>query len=104
MKVLTVCGTRPDTIKMAPIINELKKYPQKVELIEVVTGQHKEMLEQVVQGTVQGMRGGQFDFSPRLLMFTAPFLTQNQTIGIIAVPSYFGVHKSKYLSLYPKSS
>lgn len=36
------------------------------------------MLEQVVQGTVQGMRGGQFDFSPRLLMFTLPFLAQNR--------------------------
>ena len=41
-------------------------------------GTEKEMLEQVVQGTVQGMRGGQFDFSPRLLMFTAPFLTQTR--------------------------
>ena len=36
-------------------------------------GTEKEMLEQVVQGVTQGMRGGQFDFSPRLLMFTAPF-------------------------------
>ena len=35
-------------------------------------GTEKEMLEQVVAGTVQGMRGGQFDFSPRLLMFTLP--------------------------------
>ncbi len=41
-------------------------------------GTEKEMLEQVVQGTVQGMRGGQFDFSPRLLMFTAPFLTHTR--------------------------
>lgn len=41
-------------------------------------GTEKEMLEQVVAGTVQGMRGGQFDFSPRLLMFTLPFLTQNR--------------------------
>lgn len=41
-------------------------------------GTEKEMLEQVVQGTVQGMRGGQFDFSPRLLMFTAPFLTNTR--------------------------
>lgn len=42
-------------------------------------GTEKEMLEQVVAGTVQGMRGGQFDFSPRLLMFTLPFLAQNRT-------------------------
>ncbi len=41
-------------------------------------GTEKEMLEQVVAGTAQGMRGGQYDFSPRLLMFTAPFLTQNR--------------------------
>ncbi len=41
-------------------------------------GTEKEMLEQVVGGQAQGMRGGQFDFSPRLLMFTAPFLTQNR--------------------------
>lgn len=41
-------------------------------------GTEKEMLEQVVAGTVQGMRGGQFDFSPRLLMFTMPFLAQNR--------------------------
>ncbi|MBQ7559284.1 MAG: TRAP transporter substrate-binding protein DctP [Synergistaceae bacterium] len=41
-------------------------------------GTEKEMLEQVVQGVVQGMRGGQFDFSPRLLMFTLPFLTNTR--------------------------
>ena len=41
-------------------------------------GTEKEMLEQVVAGTVQGMRGGQFDFSPRLLMFILPFLAQNR--------------------------
>lgn len=41
-------------------------------------GTEKEMLEQVVAGTVQGMRGGQFDFSPRLLMFTLPFLTNTR--------------------------
>ena len=41
-------------------------------------GTEKEMLEQVVAGVTQGMRGGQFDFSPRLLMFTAPFLTNTR--------------------------
>ena len=41
-------------------------------------GTEKEMLEQVVAGTIQGMRGGQFDFSPRLLMFTLPFLAQTR--------------------------
>ena len=41
-------------------------------------GTEKEMLEQVDQGVTQGMRGGQFDFSPRLLMFTLPFLANNR--------------------------
>ena len=41
-------------------------------------GTEKEMLEQVVGGVIQGMRGGQFDFSPRLLMFTLPFLANNR--------------------------
>ena len=41
-------------------------------------GTEKEMLEQVVQGAMQGMRGGQFDFSPRLLMFTLPFMTNTR--------------------------
>lgn len=41
-------------------------------------GTEKEMLEQTVAGTIQGMKGGQYDFSPRLLMFTLPFLTQNR--------------------------
>ena len=41
-------------------------------------GTEKEMLEQVVAGVTQGMRGGQYDFSPRLLMFTLPFLANNR--------------------------
>lgn len=41
-------------------------------------GTEKEMLEQTVAGMIQGMRGGQFDFSPRLLMFTLPFLAQTR--------------------------
>lgn len=41
-------------------------------------GTEKEMLEQVVTGTIQGMRGGQFDFSPRLLMFTLPFIAHDR--------------------------
>ncbi len=41
-------------------------------------GTEKEMLEQVVIGTIQGMRGGQFDFTPRLLIFTLPFLAQTR--------------------------
>lgn len=48
MKVLIVFGTRPEAIKMAPLILELKNYPEKYEISVCVTGQHREMLDQVL--------------------------------------------------------
>ncbi|MHB8278540.1 MAG: non-hydrolyzing UDP-N-acetylglucosamine 2-epimerase [Candidatus Humimicrobiaceae bacterium] len=47
IKVLISFGTRPEGIKMAPVIKEMQKSPQKFELIVCSTGQHKEMLGQV---------------------------------------------------------
>jgi len=47
MKILVVFGTRPEAIKMCPLVNELKKR-KKLKIIVCVTGQHKEMLEQVL--------------------------------------------------------
>lgn len=41
-------------------------------------GTEDELLQQTMAGTIQGMRGGQFPYSPRLLMVTLPFLTQNR--------------------------
>lgn len=41
-------------------------------------GTEDELLQQVMAGNIQGMRGGQYPYSPRLLMFTLPFLTQNR--------------------------
>jgi len=49
MKVLVVFGTRPEAIKMAPVIGELKKYPDKIECKVCVTAQHREMLDQVLR-------------------------------------------------------
>lgn len=46
-KVMLVFGTRPEAIKMCPLVNELKKRPQ-FETVVCVTGQHKEMLQQVL--------------------------------------------------------
>lgn len=48
-KILLVFGTRPEAIKMAPIVHELKKYPEEFETVVCVTGQHREMLDQVLQ-------------------------------------------------------
>ena len=47
-KILLVFGTRPEAIKMAPLIKELQKYPEQVKTIVCTTGQHKQMLEQVL--------------------------------------------------------
>ncbi len=48
MKVLSVLGTRPEAIKMAPVIAELEQHPQ-IESRVCVTGQHREMLDQVLR-------------------------------------------------------
>jgi len=48
MKVLSVFGTRPEAIKMAPVIKELSNHPDKVEPRICVTAQHREMLDQMM--------------------------------------------------------
>jgi UDP-N-acetylglucosamine 2-epimerase (non-hydrolysing) len=48
IKVMTIFGTRPEAIKMAPLVLELKKYPESFETIVTVTAQHREMLDQVL--------------------------------------------------------
>lgn len=45
---LLVFGTRPEAIKMAPLVLELKKYPDYFNCVVCVTGQHREMLDQVL--------------------------------------------------------
>lgn len=48
IKVLSVFGTRPEAIKMCPLVNELKK-SNKIESVVCVTGQHREMLDAVLK-------------------------------------------------------
>ena len=47
-KVVLVFGTRPEAIKMAPIVKEFQKHPDEFKTIVCVTGQHREMLDQVL--------------------------------------------------------
>lgn len=49
VKVVLVFGTRPEAIKMCPLVNELKSRPGEFETVVCVTGQHREMLEQVLR-------------------------------------------------------
>lgn len=48
-KILLVFGTRPEAIKMAPMVKKLQEYPEQFQTIVCVTGQHREMLDQVLR-------------------------------------------------------
>jgi UDP-N-acetylglucosamine 2-epimerase (non-hydrolysing) len=48
IKIVAILGTRPDTIKMAPVLFALQKYPREFRTITVATAQHREMLDQVL--------------------------------------------------------
>lgn len=47
-KIMLIFGTRPEAIKMAPLVKEFQKYPQNFQTVVCVTGQHREMLDQVL--------------------------------------------------------
>lgn len=49
LKLMTVFGTRPEAIKMCPLVLEMRKYPDYIEPIVAVTAQHREMLDQVLE-------------------------------------------------------
>lgn len=48
-RIMLVFGTRPEAIKMCPLVKEFQKYPEEFETLVCVTGQHREMLDQVLQ-------------------------------------------------------
>ena len=48
-RIMLVFGTRPEAIKMCPLVKEFQKYPQDFETVVCVTGQHREMLDQVLK-------------------------------------------------------
>lgn len=48
-KILIVFGTRPEAIKMAPLVKEFQQYPNQFEVKVCVTAQHREMLDQVLE-------------------------------------------------------
>jgi len=49
IRVLCVFGTRPDAVKMAPVVKELQAHPEQFDARVVVTGQHREQLDQVLR-------------------------------------------------------
>lgn len=94
MKIMLVFGTRPEAIKMAPLVKGLQALNERVETIVCITGQHREMLDQVLdlfeitpQYDLNIMTPGQdlFDITSRILTGLKPILLQEN-------PDYILVH------------
>lgn len=84
-KVLLVFGTRPEAIKMCPLVKEFQKYPEVFETVVCVTGQHREMLDQVLRVfdvkpdyDLNIMQQGQdlYDITSRVLLGMRDILTE----------------------------
>lgn len=85
--IMLVFGTRPEAIKMCPLVKEFQKYPNDFRTIVCVTGQHREMLDQVLQifdvtpdYDLNIMRQGQdlYDVTSRVLLGMRDVLKQEQ--------------------------
>ena len=48
-EIMPVIGTRPEAIKLAPVIKELERYPKEFDVVVVTTAQHRQMLDQVLR-------------------------------------------------------
>ncbi|MCL6088406.1 MAG: UDP-N-acetylglucosamine 2-epimerase (non-hydrolyzing) [Actinobacteria bacterium] len=73
IKVLISFGTRPEGIKLAPVINQIKKNADKLELTVCSTGQHKEMLNQVIDF---------FELKPDKEL---SIMTKNQSLNLLSL-------------------
>lgn len=80
IKVMTIFGTRPEAIKMAPLIKELQKR-EEIECIVCVTAQHRQMLDQVLET---------FDIVPN---YDLNIMKNGQTLGDITVRVLEGLEK-----------
>ena len=86
-KIMLVFGTRPEAIKMAPLVKEFQKFPLKFKTIVCVTGQHREMLDQVLNlfdikpdYDLNIMKQGQdlYDVTSRVLLGMRDVLTETK--------------------------
>ena len=80
IKVMTVFGTRPEAIKMAPLVKELEKR-EEIESIVCVTAQHRQMLDQVLE---------RFSITPR---YDLNIMQQRQTLSSITTRALTGLEE-----------
>jgi len=81
IKVMTVFGTRPEAIKMAPLVHELRKHSSDIDSIVTVTAQHRQMLDQVLEA---------FDIVPD---YDLNIMKDRQTLAQVTTKSLEGVDK-----------
>jgi UDP-N-acetylglucosamine 2-epimerase (non-hydrolysing) len=79
LRVLTIFGTRPEAIKLAPVVLELSKFPSDVRSVVCITAQHRDMLDQVLRI---------FDIQPDLDL---NLMTENQTLPDLTSAALLGV-------------
>jgi UDP-N-acetylglucosamine 2-epimerase (non-hydrolysing) len=80
-KILIIAGTRPEAIKVAPVILELKKYPKRIAVKTCCTGQHRELLR------------GIFDLFGIEPDYNLELMTQNQTLSEITAKMFLELNK-----------
>ncbi len=81
IKIAMIFGTRPETIKIFPIISEIKKYPHFIDYKIIVSGQHREMLDQML---------GIFQINPD---YDLDIMEQGQSLSNITNYSLLGIEK-----------
>jgi UDP-N-acetylglucosamine 2-epimerase (non-hydrolysing) len=94
LKVLVVFGTRPEAIKMAPVVHEFRKIADRIELRVCVTAQHREMLDQVLSI---------FDISPEYdldIMKAGQTLTDVTTSILNAMPAVLDDFKPDWVLVH----
>lgn len=79
IKVMTVFGTRPEAIKMAPVVLELQKHAEQIQTVVAVTAQHRQMLDQVLD---------LFQITPD---YDLDIMSQGQTLYDITTKSLMGL-------------
>lgn len=90
LKVMTVIGTRPEAIKMAPVIKSLMNCPEEIKSVVCVTAQHREMLDQALNifGIVPDYDLNLMNPNQSLSLLTAKILTALDEVIAIEKPDW----------------
>src|SRR5687767_1655110 len=81
LTVLSIFGTRPEAIKMAPVVKELEKFPAQVRSVVCAAGQHRHMLDQVLD---------LFEIAPE---FDLNLMRPNQTLPQLTADLFLGLDR-----------